>query len=76
MQIARKASHLRANFGEWVKIGAWVFIRIMLSTGVFLKILVLSINFFVYYIFFRQTFGHDLLLQEQSGTKNLSWHEE
>ena len=53
-----------------------MFIRIMLSTGVFLNILVLSSKFFVYYIFFRQTFGHDLLLEEQSGTKTLSWHEE
>ena len=42
-----------------------MFIRIMLSTGV------LSTKLFVlYYIFFRQTFGHDLLLEEQSGTKN------
>ena len=47
-----------------------MFIRIMLSTGVFLNILVLSTNFLVYYTFFRQTFGHDLLLEEQSGTKN------
>ena len=42
-------------------------IRIMLSTGV------LSTKLFVlYYVvfFFRQTFGHDLLLEEQSGTKN------
>ena len=31
---------------------------------------VLSTTFFVYYIFFRQTFGHDLLLEEQSGAKN------
>ena len=42
-----------------------MFIRIMLSTGVFKP------NFLFYIIFFfRQTFGHDLLLEEQFGTKN------
>ena len=42
-----------------------MFIRIMLSTGVLsTKLSVL------YYIFFRQMFGHDLPIEEQSGTKN------
>ena len=46
MQITRKASHLRAN-REMGEIGAWVFIRIMLSAGVFKP------NCLFYIIFFQ-----------------------
>ena len=53
-----------------------MFIRIMLSTGVFQTFLFYPPNFLFIIFFFRQTFGHDLFLEEQSGTKNLSWHEE
>ena len=43
-------------------------VRIMLSSGVLsTKLFVL---YYVVFFFFRQTFGHDLLLEEQSGTKN------
>ena len=42
-----------------------MFIRIMLSAGVFKPNCL-----FILFFFFRQTFGHDLLLEEQSGTKN------
>ena len=45
-----------------------MFIRIMLSTGVFKHSC--FIHQIVYYIFLGQTFGHNLLLEEQSGTKN------
>ena len=54
MQITRKASHLRAKLGNWIiklKTGAWVFIRIMLSTGVFKHSCFIHQIFYLLYFF-------------------------